>query len=171
MESSVALAICPNAMPLFIHLPCDALVVFDIVAKIVLIYEVMARVVGWIDIDHLDPAMIALLQELQDFEIIALDVEMLCRVPVLALFLARAECPRRGRLRETQGLPLAIPSEAVAFLLVIHIVTKQLRRISKSICPSSNASGKSCRMAERFSSVMFRDSPVSFFMIRRSFAP
>ena len=51
---------------------------------------------------------------------------MLCRVPVLALFLARAECPRRGRLRETQGLPLAIPSEAVAFLLVIHIVAKQL---------------------------------------------
>ena len=129
MESTTRIAILfirRNPVPISIHLPRDAFVVLDIVAKIVLIYEVMARVVGWIDIDHLDPAMIALLQELQDLEIISLDVKILGRIPDLALFLAWAECPRRRCLREAQGLSLAVPSEAVALILVVHIVPQNL---------------------------------------------
>ena len=126
MKASIAFAIRPRAIPLVINLPCNALIVRNIIAKIVLVNEIFSRVVRWIDIYHFHLAMIALLQEFQDFEVVALDIEVLGRVPVLALLLARAQRTGRGRLRETERLALAVPAEAVALFLIVHIIAQQL---------------------------------------------
>ena len=83
-------------------------------------------IIGWINENHLDLAKIALLQELEDFQIIALDVEVFGGVPVLALRHAGA-----------QGLPdrlvgfhdsrlLADPCELVCLVAVHHVRRKHL---------------------------------------------
>lgn len=51
-------------------------VVLDGIAKAVVVYEIVTRIVGWVDIDHLDLAMITALQELQHLEIVAFDVDV-----------------------------------------------------------------------------------------------
>ncbi len=49
MKPPIALAIRSRAMPLVINLPCNALIVRNIIAKIVLVNEIFSRVVGWIN--------------------------------------------------------------------------------------------------------------------------
>ena len=126
MKFSITFLLCSYRLSLIVDLPCNTLIVRNIIAKIVLVDEIFSRVVGRIDIYHFHLAMIALLQEFQDFEVVALDIEVLGRIPILALLLARAQRAGRGRLREAERLALAVPAEAVAFFLIVHIVAQQL---------------------------------------------
>lgn len=48
MKPPIALTIRPRAMPFVIDLPCNALIVRNIIAKIVLVNEIFSRVIGWI---------------------------------------------------------------------------------------------------------------------------
>ena len=57
--------------------------------------EVVPRVVRGIDVDHLDVTRIRGMQELQHFEIVALDVKVFRRVEVDRLLAARTERLRR----------------------------------------------------------------------------
>jgi hypothetical protein len=65
--SSVCLAIGAEAIALTIDLPCYLQIVFDVVVKVVFIDKVLACVVRWVDVDHLDFFVIGLLEELEDF--------------------------------------------------------------------------------------------------------
>ena len=60
--------------------------------------------------------MAALLQELEHLKVVALDVEVLRRVSILAFLGAGAKCIGGGRLRQTQRPPLAVPRKVIAFL-------------------------------------------------------
>lgn len=77
MKASVGVGILEQAV--FVLVVHSHLLVFFFLRahEIVGIDEVVAGVVRRVDIDHLDLAEIALLQELEDFQIIALDVEVL----------------------------------------------------------------------------------------------
>lgn len=44
------------------------------------------------DVYHLDLAETAFLQELERFKVVSLDIEILCRIPVDAIFFHRTEC-------------------------------------------------------------------------------
>ena len=56
------------------------------IGKIVRINEVVAGVVGRIDIDHLHLPVVGSLQELQHLQIVALNVQILGGIPVYAFF-------------------------------------------------------------------------------------
>ena len=86
--------------------------------------------------------MIAFLQELQDFKVVALDIEVLGRIPVLALLLARTQSAGRGRLRKAERLALAVPAEAVALFLIVHIVAQQLAQDVEIDLPLLKCFGK-----------------------------
>ena len=91
MKTSVGVGIFEQ--PVFVLVIHSHLLVFFFLRahEIVGIDEVVAGVVRRVDIDHLDLAEIAFLQELEDFQIIALDVEVFGSVPVLALRHAGAQ--------------------------------------------------------------------------------
>src|SRR5208282_885636 len=92
---------------------------FEVILKVVGINEVLARVVRRIDIYQLDLAGVTLLQQLEHFEIVALDHEILSRVPIDALLRAGAEGAGGRNERDLSGAALAVPVEAVLLLTLI----------------------------------------------------
>ena len=93
-------------------------VVLDVVLEVVGIDEVLAGVVGRVDVDELHLAGVGFLEELEDFEVVALDHEVLGGVPVHAVFRARTQGAGGGGEGELAGAAFAVPVEAV-FLLGI----------------------------------------------------
>jgi len=71
------------------NLPRVPEICFKIVSIFVWVNKLVSRVVGWVDIDHLDLVRITLLKQLQDFKVIALDKQVLGRIPINTLFRAR----------------------------------------------------------------------------------
>ena len=109
-----------------LHLPGEFEVVLDVVLKVVGIDEVLAGVVRRVDVDELHLAGVALLEELEDFEVVALDHEVLRGVPVHALLRAGAQRAGGGREGELPGAALAVPVEAVFLLPLVHRAAEEL---------------------------------------------
>jgi len=125
MEPPAGLSVAADLAPA-LHLPGQLQIVLDVVLEVVGIDEVLASVVRRIDVDELDLAGVALLQDLQHFEVVALDHQVLRGVPVHAVFRARAQCAGRGRERELAGAALAVPVEAVLLVALVHRAAEQL---------------------------------------------
>ena len=121
-EASVLLLI---FLPAF-HLAGQFEVVLDVVLEVVGIDEVLAGVVGRVDVDELHLPGVALLQELEHFEVVALDHQVLRGVPVHAVFRAGAQGAGGGREGELAGAALAVPVEAVLLLALVHRAAEQL---------------------------------------------
>ncbi|CCY06009.1 putative uncharacterized protein [Eggerthella sp. CAG:1427] len=106
------------------------LVVLDGIAELVLVDKVVAGVIRRIDIDHLDLAVVAALQELQDLEVVTFDVDVvgveaaILAVSPAALLHAGAERGGARSLRLANGIGLAGPSERVALLTLVHLITQ-----------------------------------------------
>jgi hypothetical protein len=95
-------------------------VIFDVVAEVIFINEVIAGVVGWVDVDKFDLARVGLLEELENFEVVAFDHQVLGGVPVNAVLRAGAERAVGRAEGDLAGLALAEPVEAVLLLGVGH---------------------------------------------------
>ena len=94
--------------------------------KIVCIDEVVARIIRRININHLDLAEIALLQEFQDFQIIALDIEILRGIPVAAVCFHRAQRFRDWPRRFRHCRLFADPCKFIALVAFHHIPAQKL---------------------------------------------
>ena len=117
MKTSVGIGIFEQAVAFLTPLSALNLPLFALHLKIIGIDKVVAGVVRRIDVDHLDLAKIALLQKLEDFQIVALDVEVFGGVPVLALCHARAQ-----RLLGFHDCSLLThPCELVCLVAVHHV--------------------------------------------------
>jgi hypothetical protein len=95
-------------------------VVLDVVLKVVGIDKILPGVVGRIDIDELHLARIALLQELEHFQVVALDHQVLGVVPVHAVFRAGAQGAGGGGEGKLAGAAFAMPVEAVFLIGIAH---------------------------------------------------
>ena len=95
------------------------------VPKIVRIHEILARVVGRIDIDQLHLAGVAFLQELQHFEIVALDHQVLRRFPIDAFVRARQQGSGRRCQRDLSRATLAVPVQPILFVALIDCRAEQ----------------------------------------------
>ena len=94
--------------------------------EIVGIDEVVAGVVRRVDIDHLDLTKIAFLQQLEDFQIVALDVEVFGGVPVFALCHAGAQRLANRLVGFHDSRLLADPCKLVCLVPVHHVRRKHL---------------------------------------------
>ncbi len=125
MKPPTGLGIAADLAPAF-HLAGQFQVILDVVLEIVRVHEVLAGVVGRVDVDQLDLAGIALLQQLQHFQVVALDHQVLRAVPVHAVFRAGAQGAGAGGERQLPGAALAMPVEAVFLLAFFHRAAQQL---------------------------------------------
>ena len=88
-------------------------VAFERVLEVILIHKIVARVVRRIDVDHFDLPEIGGLQQFQDFQIVAFDVQILRGLEIDAFFRTRTECCRGALLGQGQAFALALPGELV----------------------------------------------------------
>lgn len=72
----IAFIILHHTISFFIGLPTITCIFSSTLREIIFIDKVVACIIGWIDINHLDLAEIRLPQELQGIEIVALDVDI-----------------------------------------------------------------------------------------------
>ncbi len=86
-------------------------------AVIVLVDEIVARVVGRVDVDHLDCPKVGLVEQLQDFQVFPFDEEMLGLVPIDRLIGCGLQAGCARRLDSTKGVFLACPGEGVSVLV------------------------------------------------------
>ncbi len=108
-----------------IQLPGVAQVIVQPFAVVVGIDEFVAGVVGRVDVDHFDAAVIGLLQQLEHFQIVALDDEVFAAVPVDALLRLRTQCGDAGCLHVAKGLALARPGKAVTLNARIDVLAQR----------------------------------------------
>ena len=108
------------------HLPGQFQIVLNVVLEVVRVHKVLSGVVRWIDVDQLDLAGIALLQQFEHFEVVALDHQVLCGVPIHALVRTGAQGAGTRCQRQLPSTALAVPVESV-FLIGIgdRLVTYQ----------------------------------------------
>ena len=126
MKASVGVGILEQAV--FVLVVHSHLLVFFFLRahEIIGVDKVVAGVVRRINVDHLDLAEIALLQELEDFQIIALDVEVFGGVPVLALRHAGAQRLPDRLVGFHDSRLLADPCELVCLVPVHHVRREHL---------------------------------------------
>ena len=126
METTIALRICHHAIAFFIVLAAVAHVILGALCKIILIDKIIACIIGRVNVDHLDLAQIGLLQELQHFQIIALDVEVLTVKATGSAIFANAirhngtQSCRDGRICCQHCLFLIRPCKLVALFPALH---------------------------------------------------
>src|SRR5208337_10994 len=86
MISAPIFAISKHSVALFVHRTSFFIVLVSIHDGTILINVIISRIVERIDINYLDFIEITLLEEFEGFEIISLDIDILCILPVFALF-------------------------------------------------------------------------------------
>jgi hypothetical protein len=120
MEASIRLRVCAELSPFGVNLPGVLQLGLQALGVVIRVDEVVSRVVGGIDVDHLDLAQIRLLQELEDLEVVALDDQVLGGVEVDALLGAWAQRAEARRLDGAEAVGLAGLIHAVALLAHVH---------------------------------------------------
>lgn len=77
MESAIALRILFQPVTLFIKLTTASKIALSILCKVILINKIISRVIGRVNVDHLDLAQIGFLQQLQHIQVVSLDIQIL----------------------------------------------------------------------------------------------
>ena len=130
MEATVGVGVGAEAVALVVNLPGVLQVGQQALGVVVGVDEVVAGVVGRVDVDHLDLAQVRLLQQLEDLEVVALDDEVLGGVEGDALFRGGAQGAEAGRLDGAEAVGLARPAHAVALLAhVDRLAESQLEAV------------------------------------------
>ena len=102
------------------------MVIRKIISVVIRINEVFSGIVRRVDVNQLDLAGIAFLKQFQHFQVVAFDHQVLHRVPFDAVLLTGAKRSGRWRWRELPGAALAVPSETVLFLTIVHGAAEKL---------------------------------------------
>ena len=93
-------------------------VIFYVVLKIVRVHKILAGVVRRVYVNQLHLAGIAFLQQLEHFQVVAFNHQVLRGVPVHALLRARAQRAGAGGQGQLAGAAFAVPVEAVFFVRI-----------------------------------------------------
>ena len=94
--------------------------------EIICIDKIVARIIRWVNINHFDLAQIALLQQLEHFQIVAFNVEILGIIPVFAFCRAGAQGLANGLVGFYNGCLFAHPCKLVCFISVYNVRREHL---------------------------------------------
>ena len=126
MEFAIGFCILDHAFAFFVD-NTSGFVFFTLsTMEVIMIHEIITCIVRWVDIYHLYLTHIRVLEQFQHFEVIALDIEVLCGVPVDAFLRTGAQGLAAGLHRLTLCSTLAHPSKVIdLWLSVSHKVAQQ----------------------------------------------
>src|ERR1035437_3695494 len=116
VESARGLRIGGEFASSFVHLACELQIIFYVVLEVVGINEIIAGVVRRVNVDELYLSSIAFLEQLEDFEVVALDQEILCSLPLHAVLWRREQRTSGWRESKLASAALAVPVQAVLLL-------------------------------------------------------
>ena len=85
MISSITFGILKHSISIYIYFACFISIPFSSHSKIIGVNKITASIIWRIYENHLHLAEVAFLQKFEDFQVVALDVEVLRAVPVHAL--------------------------------------------------------------------------------------
>ena len=85
-----------------------------------MIHKIIARIIWRVDIYHLNLTHIGVLKQLQNFEVIAFDIEILCMLPVHTFLWAGAQRFVNRCSSLLKGSPFAHPSKVIDFRSILH---------------------------------------------------
>ena len=94
--------------------------------EVVVVDEVMARIVGRVDVDEFHLAGVGFLQDLERVEVVALDVEVLRGAPIFGLARLGNHRLVDGAARLGLGLALTRPSELITLTLAFSYITQKI---------------------------------------------
>ena len=125
MEAAVTFGVGHEAVALLVLLSAVVDIVAGGLGEVVVIHEIVARVVGRVNVDHLHLPQVVLTQQFQHFEVVALNVEVLRVVEIDAFLAAGAQRVGGRRVGKADGVALVGPGELVAFLGAFHDVLRE----------------------------------------------
>ena len=132
METSITTCFCISEIALSFFIPTSFPIFNFLLCEVIMIHEVVACVVGRVDVYHLHLAHIGVLEQFEHFEVVALNIEVLGGVPVDALFRTRAQGFSTRSHRLTLSSPLANPREVIHLWGIVHrIITQQRTQFLK----------------------------------------
>lgn len=122
------IAFCIFKQPIIILIQHSYLLIFVLLAmlKIIPVNKILPSIIRRININHLDLAEIALLQDFQDFQIIALDIEVLRGIPVAAVCFYRAQRFGDRPRRFGHSRLFTNPCKFIALVAVHYIPAQKL---------------------------------------------
>ena len=120
MESTTRLCVRGSPFAVGIDLPGQLLVITNTLAEVVGIDEIIPGVVRRVDINQLDLAGIALLQQLEHFQVVAFDHQVLGAVPVDTFLRAWPQRAGAGGQGQLPCPALAVPVQAVLLVGIGH---------------------------------------------------
>ena len=126
MKTAIAFGVGHHAVAFFIILTAVPHVILGALCKVILIDKVIARIVRRINVDHLDLTQIGFLQELQHFQVIALNIKVLtvktagCTVLANTISHHRTQRCRDGRICCQHCLFLVRPCKLVTLFPTLH---------------------------------------------------
>ena len=126
MKAAIAFGVCHHTVAFFVILAAVSHVILGALCKVVLIDKIIAGVVRRVNVDHLNLAQICFLQELQHFQVIALDIKVLTvKTAGCAIFAHTVSCHRTqrcrdGRICRQHRLFLVRPCKLVTLFPTLH---------------------------------------------------
>ena len=126
MKPSVAVGIFKQPVAVLVHLTALFAVFLAAHGKIVPIDEVISGIVGRVNVNHLHLAQIALLQEFQHFQVVALNIEVFGGVPVHALRRTGPQGLANGPVGLHDSGLFAHPGELIGLVALQYHIRQQL---------------------------------------------
>ena len=104
---------------------------------------------GVVDVDHLYPSEIALVEELQHLKVVALDEDVAGGIEVQRLGALRDQGGPAGLCQDTDGIALAGPGEGVPLRPVIDGVSQREAQLVEVEAPFAGGLGKQLKQRRR----------------------
>ena len=119
-------AVIPHNITLIIGDAHLCLITATCLLEVVVVDEIIAGVVRRIDIDHLDLAVIRLVQDLQRRQVVALDKHIARRIPIDGIRPVGMECLDSLLLDGSEDVALALPAKPVALTQINRLTQSRL---------------------------------------------
>src|SRR5690606_834110 len=116
METTISLSIGNQSATALIDLIGFNQITFGIFTKIIIVDKVSTRIVRRVDVNQLYLPEIGLLQQLQRFQVVAFNEQILGSIKIHTFFKTWAQCFSNRSIGGEQGFALTRPVQVIAFL-------------------------------------------------------
>ncbi len=124
---SIALHWINKLVAFFIKGTTCSLEVITRLCEIIIIDEIIACIIGWINVNHFDTTEIGFAKDFEDIEVIALDIQIFRGVEVNRFFTTRTQSFINRLVGKTGSRSLIRPRELIAFFAIVEHIVRQFR--------------------------------------------